>query len=140
MIKQCVVCGGEFDARGAAKCCSMKCSVDRSREQNRMRQRKYIADPAKREHERKRLREYWADPLNRERKIKRQRHYRADPANRKRVNEQQRRRYWMNAKDRAKDREQRIEYARRYRLEMKAALAFVREIETKGTIGALFND
>jgi len=43
MIKQCVVCGAEFDGRGCSKSCSKQCAYIRMRETKKLEKAKYFA-------------------------------------------------------------------------------------------------
>jgi len=102
MIKQCVVCGADFKARGSAKTCSPECIKEHKRKyimkwrddpENKERARQLSAqrraDPENKERARQLSAQWYADPENKERKCQYQAQYRADPEVKERERQQQ---------------------------------------------------
>jgi hypothetical protein len=61
MLKECVVCGRFFEARGNSKTCSMKCGKERCRKNSRERMRKWYTIPENRERDCERNREKYRE-------------------------------------------------------------------------------
>jgi len=134
VMKNCVVCGEEFDAKGNAITCSKKCSIKR-RQQNRKQYRQNNKEKVNeyrrqyyqknketvKEYQREYQRQYYQD--NKEKVKEYQRQYRQD--NKEKINEQ-RRQYYQDNKEkerersrqyRQKNKEKLKEQSRRYRQE-----------------------
>jgi hypothetical protein len=93
MLKECVVCGRFFEARGNSKTCSMKCGKERCRKNSRERKRKWYTIPENRERDRERKRKWYTIPENRERNRERMRKWYTIPENRERDCERNREKY-----------------------------------------------
>lgn len=141
MIKQCVVCDGEFEARNNTyKCCSPGCSKEYNLRADRRRNTIINLTPDLREKKRARQRahyhrniedqrirgraKYWKNPeVEREKRRESKRKYRSEQPDRARAAERE---------YRQRTRDERRQYEQNYRNERAAALKLIRELQSKG--------
>lgn len=141
MRKQCVMCGGEFEARNQTyRSCSPECRREWRLRADRERNRVINLTPALLEAKRTRGRAFYHRNIETERLRNRAR-YRANVEHERAIRRESKRRYREQNPEKARreaalyakeNRGRRREYERRYREERAAALRLVRDLQSKG--------